>query len=355
MDNFISNIHKKKDEDIIEILTDIKPSEIDENLIKELFKVFVDRKNPMIREIISDIFKKAESEYLIEKLIELFANEDPILRNTAIVILQSKGEKIINYLEKSLDNPNKDIRKLIIDTASKIESNKVKNIFKKALKDKDINVIIAAVEYIGNLGLKDFNEDILNIFLNSKDQFLKVTALETLSKIGGKKYLKEIKDIFEKEAFDSLLFFPYLKYLANYGDYDDLTVLGNYLEKEGTIYLKEISNAIEHIAEREKIKILPDIIFNKLSEILFSKIRSINKYGLITFLSIFDNKKIEDILSKALMDNDRMLVLGALESILQKGLENKFAKQVKIIKEKFSKDDELQELISDILYFSEES
>ncbi len=344
------------DEERIDALIEIlQERNFKKDILEEVFKLFSETQNEIVRERCEEILTEADCCELEEKLISLFSHPEPIVRNTAIQILQRKGEKVIEKLKEALNSDDKDIRKLVLDTASGIESPKVVEIIEKGLSDEDINVKISAVEYAGKLELKELSDKIFEIFISAKDPFLKITALETLSIIDEGKHKREIvKEIESSSELKDLLAFPYIKYLGENGSADELKELSEMFDSYGKTYLKELTNAVEHIVERENIEKLPDFVFEKLEELLFSEINPINKYGLITFFGNFESEKLCEILKKAILSDEKMLVLGALEVIAAKGIEGEFKEEILSIKDKFMEDEDLKNMLEDLVYLLEE-
>ncbi len=344
------------DEEKIDVLIEIQNKKLyDDTVLNQVLELFSSTDNDIVRERCEEILTEVEYDYVNEKLISFFAHPEPIVRNTAIQILQRKGESVIDKLKSALESDDKDIRKLVLDTASGIESQRVKEIIEKGLSDEDINVKISAVEYAGKLELKELSDKIFEIFVSAKDPFLKITALETLSVIDEGKHRDEIvKEVEGSQELKDLLVFPYIKYLGENGGREELKQISDMFKKYGKTYLKELTNAVEHIVEREGIEELPDYVFEKLESLLFSDINPINKYGLITFFGNFESEKLKPILKKALLSDEKMLVLGALEVIAGKGIENEFKDEILSIKDKYREDEDLRDMLEDLVYLLEE-
>jgi len=341
---------------ISEVLIDLSDEDLkDQEIIEILFDIYKNNKNEFIRERIFEIFKRINNDWINNKLVELFSSDDPYLRNSAIEILQTKDDSILDLLYKKLDSDDKDIRKLVIDTAAGFDKDKIIDIFKKALNDKDINVVIAAVEYIGNIKIEELGENIFNIFIKSDNPMLKVVSLEALSKIGKACCIDDIKEYFRKNGIDELYLFPYLKLISSVGDFKDILDLLDFLDINNQSYVNELVNAIENIIERKQIKELPEEVFDLLTRFYQSDIQSINKYEILELLVNYGDKKTKEYVKEALNSDDKILIMGALEIIMEKEMESEFLKEIKEVQLKYKNDEDIQDILSDLLYFSGEN
>jgi len=352
----IEKLFSDNSDEVINTLIYINENELnDRNILKEVLKLFKLTENNMEKELIIDYFKKISDEWLDKELIKLFSSTNPFLRNAAMEILRNKKGNVIDSLFESMNNEDKDVRKLVVDTAYKINDSKKIEILKKGLKDNDINVVITTIEYIGELELTEFKESVFELFKNSDNPFLKVVCLETLSIIGDKDILLKLKEIIKiTDISNKLLLFPFLKIIGNFGESEDLNYLADALENLDKTYLKEITNAMEHIVINKGIKELDKNIYYKLESLIFKDINSINKYGLITFLANFENDSLKDTLRKSMKIDDRLLILGCLEIIGQKGYENEFKEELLNIKDKFKDDEEIKEILDDLIFLTGE-
>ncbi len=347
----IKKLFSEDNDEVVSALIEISDESInDKEIIQEVMKLFKLTENEAVREIIVDYFKKIDDDELNRELVKLFSSKSAFLRNAAMEILRDKRGNVIDVLIESMNSDDKDIRKLSVDTAYKIDDPKKVEVLKKGLKDKDINVVITTIEYIGDLGLKEFKEAVFKIYQETDVSFLKVVALETLSVIGDRDILKKLKSQFgEFEDIDPILIFPYLRIIGNFGSSEDIEYLTDAMDLLDTSYLKEIMNAIEHIVRNNNIEKLPDNTYKKIEAMIFKDINSINKYGLITFLGNFKNKQLDDTLKKCLAESDRMLILGCLEVIGLKGKESEFKEELLSIKDRFKDDEEIISLLEDLI------
>lgn len=350
-EEIIKNLFSEDSDEVVSALIKISDENIkDREIVDEVMKLFKLTENEAVREIIVDYFKKIDDDKLNRELVKLFSSKSAFLRNAAMEILRNKRGSVVDVLIESMNSDDKDIRKLSVDTAYKIDDPRKVEVLKKGLKDEDVNVVITTIEYIGDLGLKEFKDSVFEIYQETDVPFLKVVALETLAVIGDGEILKKLRSqLGEFENIDPILIYPYLRLIGNFGSSEEIEYLTKAMDLLDTSYLKEITNAIEHIVRNNNIEILPDDTYRKIEEMIFKSINSINKYGLITFLGNFKNKQLDDTLKKCLAESDRMLILGCLEVIGLNGKESEFKEEILSVKEKFKDDEEIISLIEDLI------
>ncbi len=158
------------------------------------------------------VLSKRDNNRIKMLLIEgLRSHDNAGLRNTSTEGLMQIGEKALDLLEKTVKDPDTDVRKIIIDILGEIKSKKSLSIVSQFLKDKDENVRSAAAEAIGKIGDKKGIPILLNT-LKGDDDYLKFTALEALSLLGEKYGIQDISLIVEslnnsllgRAAYDAL-------------------------------------------------------------------------------------------------------------------------------------------------------
>ncbi len=104
----------------------------------------------------------------IDEILSLLKREDPYVRNIAISILQNYGDAIKYYIVKYLIGDDRDLRIFAINVLGDVKFAQSRDMMVELLEsEEDVNVAMTAVDYLGEIGLK---EDIS--LLNSlKDRF----------------------------------------------------------------------------------------------------------------------------------------------------------------------------------------
>ena len=124
------------------------------------------RKEPSraVRDAIFLALTRIDAEAATEASIGLLASDDPQIRNQAVEVLRHKGAAAIPFLASVMRQGDKDLRKLVLDVLSGVQTKGADAIYEAALSDPDVNVIITAVENLGKTREKQFRcrlEDLL--------------------------------------------------------------------------------------------------------------------------------------------------------------------------------------------------
>jgi len=102
--------------------------------------------------------KKEKTKEDIQEMLEILKSDDAYLRNQAIGFLQEYGEDVKEFLRKLLDDDDKDIRIFAINILGDVRYEDSVDMLRylltkeTATPDPDINVIMTAVDYIGEIG-----------------------------------------------------------------------------------------------------------------------------------------------------------------------------------------------------------
>lgn len=212
----LKELHKKfvefDEEKRIETLLSIKQKPITTGFLT-LLKHGLSDQSWRVRKTALDIVLSRKDNNRIQQILMdgLRSHDNAGLRNTATEGLILMGRKAFPLLKKNINDPDTDVRKIIIDILGEIKSKDVLDIVTKFLKDKDENVRSAAAEAIGKIGDRKGIQVLLKT-LKGNDNYLKFTALESLGSLGEVYGIKDIKLIIEclnnsllgRAAYDAL-------------------------------------------------------------------------------------------------------------------------------------------------------
>jgi HEAT repeat protein len=137
-----------------------------------------------VRDIIFQALVRIDGDAAIEGCIRLFASEDPQKRNQAVDALRHKGGQVIPFLNRVMRDGDRDMRKLVLDTLKGDRSIGTDEIYGTALSDPDQNVVITAVENLGQIRAKEFRGRIEGLIQADSHPMLIAVCLEALAKIG---------------------------------------------------------------------------------------------------------------------------------------------------------------------------
>ncbi|MEA2049219.1 MAG: HEAT repeat domain-containing protein [Campylobacterota bacterium] len=111
---------------------------------------------------------KREDDYNI--IFKLLQSNNAYLRNKAITFLQDYGEDAKQFIQNLLDSPDRDIRIFAVNILGDVKYEDSRDMLIELIEDEnDINVLMAAVDYLGEIGeIKDIDllEDIKDKFLD---------------------------------------------------------------------------------------------------------------------------------------------------------------------------------------------
>jgi HEAT repeat protein len=219
--NWIKRFNSPDEEERLLAIDELDNSEndgVDEILIDSL------QRDPsqMVRDSVLFVLKRNLSEQSFPNLFEFFYSDEAYLRNAAVAIFSAHGENAIRFLEGSMNAPNKEVKKLILDALFEIGTPEAGKVIGRAIRDQAPNVKITAIEYIGRLGLVSCQEDIVNMFETEDEPMLTLSILMSLQFFSHFNHLHRItrrlcpsgsvKDV------DRLYICELLKLIAKFGD-----------------------------------------------------------------------------------------------------------------------------------------
>jgi HEAT repeat protein len=138
-----------------------------------------------MRQTIMAALHRMTHDEVIAQALSLLSNEDVFVRNSAVALLQSRGQTALSGLEKHFDSTDVDVRKLVLDALSAIGGDEAGRLLARGIGDPDLNVQIAAVEYLGERSDIRQAPAIATLFESAQDPMLLSAAATALSLLGG--------------------------------------------------------------------------------------------------------------------------------------------------------------------------
>ncbi|MCB1141310.1 MAG: HEAT repeat domain-containing protein [Leptospiraceae bacterium] len=251
----------------VEDIYDSKQNELAVDLVKRL-KI---ESSKAVKNSIVQVLQKMEYEKVYGEIFELFPDEDPFLRNSAVTIFASYGEDAVVFLSSYIDHSNKEVRKLILDSLVEMAngSNHTRSssleILRACLHDPEINVVITAVEYLGKLNDQNSVHDIVELFLKKDEPMLRSSILDSLQKIGDKEEIgKVIGSLMNDEILSNSLYTPQIiRLLAISGKTDELLKV---IEEMPDIaqYTSDIIFSLDHLVRNDSLA--PEIVVSTIEK-----------------------------------------------------------------------------------------
>jgi len=171
-----------------------------------------------VREAIFQALIRIEANAAIEVCIGLLDSEDPQLRNQAVDVLRHKGAAAFPSLAAVMREGDKDLRKLVLDILSEVDSTGAEAIYEAALSDPDTNVVITAVENTAKTRAVQFRQQIESLLSTASQPMLVGVCLDALGGIGDEGSLAGIRRRFPTlSTVPGFLLVPCLKALGALG------------------------------------------------------------------------------------------------------------------------------------------
>jgi HEAT repeat protein len=149
-----------------------------------------------VRNAMFQALMRIDGDAAIEGSIQLLGSEDPQIRNQAVAVLRRKGAASIPFLGAVMRDSGKHPRKLVLDVLSEVHTAGAGEIYAAALADRDLNVVITAVEDLGRILAVEFRSRIEDLLQAASHPMLIAACLEALAGIGDGSSLAAIRRTF---------------------------------------------------------------------------------------------------------------------------------------------------------------
>ncbi len=171
-----------------------------------------------VREAIVAALGRLQQPEVIPALTELLQNEDPFVCNHVVQLLAAWKAAALPQVETLLNVGDDHARKLALDVLGRIHAEGTERLYGIALRDRNPNVVITAVEYIGANNVKALKPDIEAVFGQAQEPMLLTATLETLCQIGDGESLETILRKFpDVLAAPEMLCYSILKAIGQLG------------------------------------------------------------------------------------------------------------------------------------------
>lgn len=276
----------------------------------------------------------------------MLRSPDPFVRNSAVEIIKNSDMSVIDFFKNLADDPDKDVRKFVIDSLATDISSGSRRIIRKSLRDSDINIVYTAMEYLGNMEDRQSSPVIEEILLSTGDFMVQCSALEALSKIGVSRKTTEIIERYTGRP-NPVTTFPFLKYLGQFGEADSLSYITRLMRSNPDTFTKEGIDAVEGIVSREAMTELPPEVLRMLEDLVREgRVNEVNQYEIQGFLNRLSGSGSKEKARDMLQDDSEMVVLGGIELLGDCGDESDIDR-LEEIAEKYEDKDEILEAVGD--------
>jgi HEAT repeat protein len=163
-------------------------------------------------------------------------------------------------------------------------------VLKLGLADPDLNVRVAAVEYLGERGrpeLKDYFEALVQC---ESDAMLLSAALSALEAVGDEATYEAIEARFAHDAVPAFLAPLVLKVMAKCGPVSCLARLFEAQALLGQANLAEWIDALQTFQVRHALRIIPEPFFAVVCELAVSDTSPVNLFRLLKWIGCLDQQ-----------------------------------------------------------------
>jgi HEAT repeats len=270
-----------------------------------------------VRDAIFQALIRIEADAAIEGSILLLGSEDPQIRNQAVDVLRRKTPQSIPFLTAVMRKGDKDMRKLVLDVLSGIEGGNAREIYLCALCDKDVNVVITAVENLGRMREAEFHGRIEELMETDSHPMLTGACLEALVGIGEDSSLQAIRRRFpDVAALPDFLLASYLKAMAALGSAKEFGDVASLLPMRGPHLRPPILSALMAIYPRCPSLEPGEALLSALQAVVEDGDPPLCRYQAVRVLSFWAARDgVYAFLVSCLSSTERLVRLGAAESL----------------------------------------
>jgi HEAT repeat protein len=255
------------------------------------------------------------------QVVAMLGGEDPFLRNQTVGLLQRKGASAVPVLVESMRSADPDVRKFALDAAAGISDAAVHPIYESALRDPDINILIAALEYLGEQRLGGFKNAVEEIFLAATQPMLVCAAFSALLQIGDATSWNCIRQRYPSAAtVPNWQLGWWLRALGDFGPATDTEVFHEILRNHDGKVARDAVDALARFQARHRRVEISGEFWATLRRMLETEMPPEDRLQLLRVLGGFGAPaEIADYLAARLADGDRWTKLGAIEGLNRLG------------------------------------
>ncbi|MFA6540990.1 MAG: HEAT repeat domain-containing protein [Bacteroidota bacterium] len=251
-------------------------------------------------------------------IVEYLTDSSFITRNLASTLLVQIGKNSLHALIPYFQHENQDVRKLALDTAGLIGDGEIVHDVLPLLNDADENVVVAAVEALGNIRAISTLPHLAVSY--SCHPFARVVIAEAIGKIGDRSaapYLISLLRSYKKPEGEELLeLFSIVEALAGVGDESSLPAIAEMVRSGDAALHNILLYALVSIVQRYS---LSPLRYEEYRNQLLNALNDSNGkivMQVIQALAAIADGEIEEKLLQKLGKND------AIDALILKNLRN---------------------------------
>ena len=274
-----------------------------------------------VRETIFLALERIDRPEVRVQMALLLDSDDAFLRNQAIGLLQRKGAAAAPVLLARMADADPDVRKFVLDAAAAISSSDLEPIYEAAMRDPDMNVLIAALEHIGQQRKSRFKAVVEEVFLKANEPMLVCAAFATLLQIGDAASWQSIRQRYPTAAsVPNWELAWWIRALGEFGPAGDIEVFHNLLRSHDGKVVPDTIDALERFQVRHGRVGITEEFWKLLRETLQDTMAPEDKLQLLRVAGGFGAPAaIGDYLFALTEQSERVTRLGAIEGIKRLG------------------------------------
>ena len=264
-----------------------------------IIDMMLKEKSQLVREAIVDALQQIISPEIYDGIYEMFSSKEAFTRNAAIKIFADGGDDAINYLGKSYPGSNKEVRKLILDSLFEIGTPLAVKTMRLGLYDRDMNVNITSIEYLGRLNDYQSGSRLVEILKDADQPMLVISLLESISRTCNSEWIRQAIEIIlpdnNNKTINNLYLCEILNLTAMEGSVEDILKILE-LNIDYNIYSEDIS-----VLLRKSNKRYPEILsIERFRETILKLLNSenINSNTLLNLFHLLEECKNKIISSR---------------------------------------------------------
>ncbi len=155
-------------------------------MLSKLFKENRTEDNKYIDEAFISFKVKPKRDKDFEEMFKMLKSDNAYLRNAVISFLQDYGQEAKEFVKKLMNDKDKDIRIFAINILGDVRyEDSIDMLRHFIVREEDINALMTAVDYIGEIGSKDDIPLLEAIKLEKNDEYVNFGIDMAIKRIKG--------------------------------------------------------------------------------------------------------------------------------------------------------------------------
>jgi len=271
-----------------------------------------------VKEAIFAALLQIDDDAVIEGALGLLDSEDSYLRNQAVELLRALGSKTVPYLDRAFRAGPPDRRKFVIDVIARLAEPASVGLYRRALEDPDLNVVITAVENIGNARHVQFREQVERMVTAEAHPMLLGACIEALAQIGDSTSLEAVgKSFGGVEGVPGYLRPSYLKLVGAKGSPAQLPEIAFFSAIRALD--AAVLNALTSLRNRYPEMTIPPALAGPLRHMACRNPPQLAYQAVRLLGALISDSEVYDFLLSRLDDPDKVIRIGAIQAMREAG------------------------------------